>query len=558
MNMRLKAFALAAILIAGFAIILWAAGDKKEDTKTAATVSAKSLNGKAADEKKVEGTVVINSTNEGEADPYADENHEQASVPSGPAISRDPVTGLVTVDASGEDIRSVLRKVADLYDLNMVVPSTLNATTTLKLRGVTWQQLFNVMLPPAGFSYVEDKNIILIKSREEVSAEPTETRVFLVNYANASDLQSSIMPLIDATNGGKVQVDKRSNALVVTERPSKFNNIKDILERLDKPTPQVLIESKFIDLDETDAKNLGVDWSSLSSYKLSASSLTRTWTHGHRQDPTGTRWIDNAVFSAGQFDVILRALNTFNGSNLISNPTVVTLNNTEATINIGEEYPVPQYSYNQQQGVFEVSGFEYKPIGVRLKVTPQVNSQGYITLTVAPEVSSSNSTVTFGTTNSAQIPIIQTRKTSSTISIKDGYTLAIGGLIETTKTPTSSSVPILGGLPVVGKTVFGNTTTKVERRNLLIFITARTVNPDGSGQGTFNRRQMHEMGLSESDLPGYQPSEDEDELLQDVADRREAQKNAQWMANLRKNGNMKDPKENQDLREGKSPSRAHR
>lgn len=524
MNTKGKILGASLLIIAAFSLLLVGATEPA-DVKKATTLAAKSPEASA---KPLEGTVVVRSSSDSDEDPYAHENTgEEAAQPSGPsfALTKDATTGLLTVDAPGEDIRSVVSKVADLYSLNIVIPSGLNGATTLKLRDVSWQQLFNVMLPPAGYAFVEDKNIILIKSREEISAEPTETRVFLINYGSAQEMLSAITPLVDVTNGGRIQVDKRSNALVITERPSRFNNIKDIIGRLDRATPQVLIESKFIEVTDSDAKNLGVDWTSLNSYKLSASNLKRTWARSENDASAGTRtsFVDSAVFSAPQFDVVLSALNTLSGSELISNPTVVTLNNTEAVINIGTEYPIPQYSYNQQQGVFEVSGFEYKPIGINLKVTPQVNSQGFITLNIAPEVSSQTGNVTFGGSNGALIPIISTRKTSSTISIKDGYTLAIGGLIEKKVNTASTKVPLLGDIPMAGKLFKGSQDT-ITRRNLMIFITARTVNPDGSGRQVVDPRVLNDMKITESDLPGYQVPLDEQKLIESVSARLEAAK----------------------------------
>lgn len=559
MNQKIKFSLIGLLLVAGFAIVLCAANEPVKDTTSAAgkaiatakatvedvnakeaTVKGITAQGKETTDgsllnKSVEGTVVIKSSADSEEeDPYADEekSEERSSTFT---LTKDSKTGLLTIDSPGEDIRAIVRKVADLYNLNIMIPTGLSGATTLKLRDVTWMQLFNVMLPPAGYAYAEDKNIILIKSKEEISAEPTETRVFLINYATAGDLSASITPLIDASNGGKVQVDRRSNALVITERPSKFNNIKDIIERLDKPTPQVLIETKFIDIDDTDDKNLGVNWSSLSGYKLAMKSAEREWT----RDPSATmRKIisDSAVFSAPEFDVVLSSLSSMNGAHLVCNPTVVALNNTEANINIGTEYPIPQYSYNQEQGVFEISGFEYKPIGVNLKVTPQLNSQGYITLSIAPEVSSSSTNATFGGTNGAnyvEIPIITTRKSSNIINLKDGHTLAIGGLIQTTTTKGNSKVPLLGDIPVAGQ-LFKSDSNKTVRRNLIIFITARTVNPDGSGRSAADLRQLHDLGLTASDLPGYQLTPEEERLYKEVSEKQEILKREEILRDLRK------------------------
>ena len=183
----------------------------------------------------------------------------------------------ISVDFPDEEVRTILRNVADLFDLNVVIPDTLQGRTSVKLRNITWRQVFEVALEPLGFTYVEDRNIIRIKSIEELTTEPVDTRVFVLNYATAEELQNSIAPLIDTAAGGRVQVDDRSNALVITERPSRMNQIQEIIEKLDKATDQVMIETKFIEVENTDQKNIGVNWSSLEGYGASAGPFQREW-----------------------------------------------------------------------------------------------------------------------------------------------------------------------------------------------------------------------------------------------------------------------------------------
>ncbi|HWA86600.1 MAG TPA: secretin N-terminal domain-containing protein, partial [Opitutus sp.] len=208
----------------------------------------------------------------------------------------------------------------------------------------------------------------------------------------------------------------------------------------------------------------------------------------------------SAVFTADQFGVVLSALQTLNSTKIVSNPTVVTLNNSEATINVGESDPIPRYQFNQQTGTYEVSGFEYKDIGINLKVTPQVNARGFIKLTIAPEVSQKNGVATFGP---AEIPIIGTRKATTQVSIKDGYTMGIGGLLTSNAQDGSSKVPLLGSIPLLGK-LFSSKSKNVSSTNLLIFITAKSISPEGATiDEIFDPRRTREMGLKKEDLPGY-------------------------------------------------------
>lgn len=444
--------------------------------------------------------IVLELPGQGNADPG------QASLASEETIS---------VDFPDEDVRTILRNVADLFELNLVIPDTLQGRTSIKLRNITWRQAFEVVLDPLGYTYVEDRNIIRIKSIEELTTEPVDTRVFIANYARAADLQGSIAPLVDGAAGGRIQVDNRSNALVITERPSRMNKIQEIIERLDKATDQVMIESKFIEVADTDVENLGVNWASLSEYSVSGGPFNRQYTS---DNVTGiTQRLDTAVFDADQFELILSALDTKNDVKLVSNPTVVTLNNTQAKIAIGERYPIPEYSFNADTGERQLSDIDYVDIGITLDVLPQVNSAGFINLTIIPEVSSSDE---FATIENTEIPIIVSRRTETSIMVKDGYTLAIGGLVEDSTANRGTKVPVLGDLPGVGR-LFTSKSDTIEKRNLVIFITAKTLDPDGSTyQDVIDPRTIDRMGLVKSDIPGYQPGAEEAALLDEVYNRR--------------------------------------
>lgn len=498
----------------------------------------------------------------------------------------------LSVDFPDEDIRNILRNVADLFELNIIMPDALQGKTTIKLRDVTWRQIFQSVLQPVNFSYIEEGNIIKIVSNESLSQEPLSTEVFLINYAKAGDILPTVTSLVDAAAGGKIVVDVRSNSLVITERPSRMNRIRPIVEQLDRATDQVMIESKFVEVSDTDVKNVGVNWSSLSGYQIgvggirneylrnrdsiaraertsgnggadtntnevrntngtsrdssqrngsttgstvtaNANGTTTTSTTGTTGDLSNTSTQNNgsvttgttlnslsstfdnlnsllnsggtaralsAVFSASDFNVVLSALQSLQKTKVISNPTIVTLNNSQAVINVGQERPIPNYTYNSERGVYEVSGFTYRPIGVILKVTPQVNSRGLIKLTVEPEVSQSNRDANF---NGAAIPIVESRKATTTVSLRDGFTMGIGGLVQSQANNGSNKVPVLGSIPVVGR-LFKSDSRNAESTNLIIFITAKTISAEGAGvEQIFDSERVRGLDLRREDLPGH-------------------------------------------------------
>ncbi len=461
---------------------------------------------------------------------------------------------VISVDFPDEDVRVIIRNVAQLYGLNVVIPAELIGTTSIKLTNVTWQQVFEVVLEALDYTFVEEGNIIKIKSNADIVGEPPTIQVFAVNYANANDMLQSISQLVDPTIGS-IKVDLRTNSLIVRERRKQLVEIQNIIDRLDRATYQVMIESKFVEVQGGNSRNLGLDWSSLEDYQLIgingisrsysrdlekttettdgsttesetingfdlatgvSSSQTDTVTNvlGNTiNDATTIGRASNAVLSAGDFQLVLNLLQRQNNSRIVTNPTVVTLDGEEANIDIGIQYPVPVFTFNPQTGTQEVSGFDKEDIGIKLAVTPFYNSAGFIRLEVNPQLTSLLDTVVFG---QGTVPIVSGTTISTKVMLKDGFTLAIGGLMESTLVNTGSSVPFLSDVPLLGK-LFKNKGNRFDETNLIVFITAKSLNPDGTSyRDIVDPRILDRMGILESDIPGYQLSEDQRVYLSEI------------------------------------------
>lgn len=475
-------------------------------------------------------------------------------------------TDMISVDFPNEEIRTVLRNVADLYMLNIVIPEDLQGTTSIKLRDVSWKQIFTVVLEPIGYTYIEEGNIIQIISNDTLNFEPPITDIFMLNYAEASDIAATVTNMVDAEKGGRVQIDARTNGLIVTERQSRMSTIRQVIERLDKPTLQVMIETRFVEVTNQDVSKIGVKWNSLEEFEVKAEGISRGYSDLDTRVGTNTRGTENntednfgevdlsvgdasisgvpgsrngqfvnnltgqtlldasttsgtnlqqsairnltdlvhggnlqrttsAIFSTSQIGYIFSALKTQGNSRLVSHPTVVTLNNQEAEISIGEQFPIPNYQYNEERGSFEVAGFEYKDIGVILKVKPSVNNEGLITLRVNPEVSSRTGEREFGGASGASIPIISTRRTETQISLKDGYTMGLGGLLQASSIEEESKVPLLHKIPGLGA-AFRHKEKDGQKMNLLIFITAKILSSEDSDfEDVFSQSQMEDVGI---------------------------------------------------------------
>jgi len=458
--------------------------------------------------------------------------------PTPTTVSLSEKKDLISVDFPNEEIRTILRNVADMFELNLVVPETLQGRTSIKLRNVTWRQIFREVLQPVGYTYMEDQNIIRVVSQDALAQEPNVTEVYILNYAEAGKILPTISSMVDTTEAvkGRIQIDQRNNALVITERPSRQEKIKEIIVKLDVATAQVMIESKFIEVTNNDGSDVGLNWSSLKNFSVKQGAVeskaqhtqaTTTYTQNpgtglyeatttttYQEGAAANSWknslsslfdaphIVTSTFSISEFGAVMSLYESQNNVRLVSNPTVVTLNNIEASINIGEEYPIPNYTYNQEQGSFEISGFTYKPIGINLKVTPQINNAGFIKLNILPEVSSRAGEVSFGGASGASIPIIATRKAITQVSLKNGHTLGIGGLIENQKTKGNSKVPVIGEIPVLGS-LFKSKSDQLKTRNLIIFITAKTLdNAEPKVDEVFSPELLQGADVVKKDIPG--------------------------------------------------------
>lgn len=439
----------------------------------------------------------------------------------------------ISVDFADTTARAILRNVADIFGLNLAIPDGVVGNISLKLANVTWRQVFDLVLEPIGYVRVEDGNIVKIKSRDEVMTEPVDTRVFIIDHGSAEELKESIASLVDENVGGDVQVEKRANALIVSERPSRLNRIYAIIKELDKPEPQVMIESKFVRTTNTNALKLGFSYSDslTSGVKDPQRAVERKNNYVRNNkaqvaldnDDTErkTLFTDTAIFSLPAFQATLNMLQTDNKTRIINNPTVVTLNNKPALISVGTRTPVPNYTYSEERGTYEVTGFTYLDTGTILNVEPHVNTAGFITMTIKPEVSKKGESIKFST--NAEIPEIESVRTESVVTLKDGFTVAIGGLIQNEGQKQSRRVPLLGHIPVLGDLFFRGRDNKLFSDSILIFITARTLNPDGTSyEEVVDPRTLFDMDIQKTELPGYTLPEKTLQRMRAIADQEQA------------------------------------
>jgi type IV pilus assembly protein PilQ len=467
-----------------------------------------------------------------------------SDVPASPGITKPKeggTDGRLSVDFPDEDIRNILRNVADLFELNLIIPETLQGKATIKLRNVTWRQIFQKVLTPIGYGFIEEDNVVSVVTLDEVN-EQQESIIIPITSGNLGESKLAAMSVVsrerDLGNGrkiagGTVTELPAASALQITDTVPKLAAVRETLARLSKAnsatnTRQVLIETKFYDVTDGNTRNLGVSFSKLATidggiFGIGQGAFSSTGA------PIGlTDSFTSAIYDRGSFRGAIDALQKDDRVKLVTNPMIVTQQNRKAEIfektTLRYFVPVPQ-----AQGAVP-SPPEIKEIEVKtgLTVTPSIidtrDANGDVTesliqMLVVPEVSSlgQDDVYTAGGV-SITIPRVNSRTTTTNVVLKNGYTLVLGGLVKTQINKTKTKTPVLGDIPGLGL-LFRQTLDNVEQRTLLTFITARIITPDGSrpdaeknglptnftdpAKRVLTQKQISDLGITNQELPGY-------------------------------------------------------
>lgn len=403
--------------------------------------------------------------------------------------------GTFSLDVEGADIRTVCRAISEFSGRNIVVGKDVKASVRASLRNVSWQSALRTICRTNGLDYVDEGGIIRVDDagtlqseqvdRESARAKaaelaPLETRIIKLNYANAGELSASLAPSL--TRRGNIQVEQRTNSIIVSDLPSSVERVEQMAAELDETTPQIEITAKLVDVDAEALRQLGIEWNVgptsgsdaefFSSVPPPGAQFMNPGNDGNNalgaehntpiSDPA-TRITYGIAKSWGFIEAQLQVLEQNRKANIISNPRITTVQNRQAKILVGQKIPLI---------VQDVAGnpvSQLQTIGIQLQVTPQLTDDNRIIMDLHPEVSdlSTQSTVQGGV-------IINTSEADTRVMVDDGQTAVIGGLIRTNESTVRRGVPILMDIPLLGNLFRSNSTIR-QNRELIIFITPRLI-----------------------------------------------------------------------------------
>jgi len=419
----------------------------------------------------------------------------------------------VTFNFQDIPVRSVLQLIADVSELNIVVADNVGGNLTLRLTNVPWDQALDIILDARNLDMRENGNVIWIAPTADIAAreqqllqalqdrkelEPLATALISVSYATAEDLET----LINEASGGElgeagllsergsVAIDARTNTLMVTDTPDRIEAIQKLVLDLDRPVRQVQIESRIVIANSEFAHELGVRfgvtaWHRGRNYSAIAGDGPGADTVNPAIDPTDDGLIElpgfpqrynvnlPAAANAGTFglsflagnvllDLELSALEAEGEGEIISTPRIVTANQHEAFIQQGVEIPYEQAASSGATAV------QFKEAVLELRVTPLITPDNRVQLDL--EIKQDTVGEIFQTSRGGTVPSIDTRELATSVLVRNGETVVLGGIFQDSRTRNEDRVPYLSSIPGLGQ-LFRRRANETKKRELLIFIT---------------------------------------------------------------------------------------
>jgi type IV pilus assembly protein PilQ len=482
---------------------------------------------------RVEGSSRLVISAQGDFEQLAYQSDNQYTVEIKPSLKRATAdekkeyTGeRLTLNFQDIDVRSVLQLLADTSGQNIVVSDSVTGSLTLRLQNVPWDQALDIVLRTKGLDKRRQDNVIIIGPTEELASRekaelaarkevqelsPVRSEFMQVNYAKVTDLAKLIRPTGAAAAGGAggkntmlsargtLSVDERTNTLLVQDTAENLADIRRLVQTLDVPVRQVLIEARIVVVSDTFERDLGAQFGVTTAQTNGSNGLLAITGSGTGADtmvqsaltnlgagspitPVTTPALANrymvntpAANTNGSIgisilggsylvDLALSAAENEGKSETISSPRVITANQKQATIMQGVEIP---YQESASSGATTT---QFKNAVLSLKVTPLITPDNRVILDLDVSDDTVGQQVTSATGGS--VPSIDTREIITQVLVSDGQTVVLGGILETTKSYAANKVPWLGDIPILGY-LFKSTTDINNKTELLIFITPK-------------------------------------------------------------------------------------
>ncbi len=376
------------------------------------------------------------------------------------------------------DIKQLLKGIATTAGINLITEKSVTGKITLELNEVYYEKALELIAKTNGYTIRKEDNTYVIGEPQKLSDgfDVGFNKTYMLENAKAEDV-AGILQNVFKKKDEKIDVtsDDRINTIIVTGSSQVLNKIDDLMSKLDVPVPQVMIEAKVVEVSTSNTKNLGMNWSWGTDGTADDTLVTMTETF--KKQPFADSYsggVDGKApgFAMGDFfrsgtyyQAALKASAALTDGKILSNPKIIASNGIEAKVQVGDKV-IYTGGVNQPP--------QEKDTGVVLTVTPRINNSDFITLEVEPEVSDATFQKPGTQSTDADYPIIKRRYAKTTVTVKDGEEILIGGLIQESDKVSNSKVPVLGDIPFF-RQFFSTKLTQKETSELIILITPRII-----------------------------------------------------------------------------------
>ena len=299
---------------------------------------------------------------------------------------------------------------------------------------------------------------------------PLETVVFELNSAKPEDIKKSLAEVI-TPGTGTIIMDIKSSKVIVEDLPDKMEKIKQIVKNFDVAEKEVFIEAEIVQVNLNDRFQRGVNWSRVFGRVKDAATLESSFPVSSALAASGKMSI--GTLEVDDYSVVLECLQVYGDIKILSSPKLAVMNNQEAKILVGtREVYVTQTLSQAETTTVTSEGLEFVDVGVKLKVTPTINNDGFVSMQIRPEVSNVAETIT--TSLGSRIPIVETSEVETVVTVKDNTMIMIAGLRKEEKRDEKEGIPRLSKLPIIGK-LFGSSSKVNRQTELIVFITPHII-----------------------------------------------------------------------------------
>ncbi|MCK4606255.1 MAG: hypothetical protein KAU35_03050 [candidate division Zixibacteria bacterium] len=407
-------------------------------------------------------------------------------------------TEKLTLQLDAVPIPTVLRMIAEQNELNIVVSGDVQGEVSLRLNNVDMATALEAILTPNGYNYYVRNDVLIIKPVDLDAVGELVSRTVTLRHAEPATVQSALQPRLTG-KGKTVILDNDAeatgssrtytpNRIMITDLPEVIDDLLEIVCQIDKPERLVSIEVKIIETTLDSKSKLGLTWPTAIAADLGAGTQTisestesDTETESYQAtlenaaasyNPSTGRWTWGTL-TIGQVTAVLNLLDQRGNSRLVSDPHITTLENHEAEIRVQTIIPIATLSrFTEGVTIQDIVTFQDEEIGIYLRVTPRIDDAGRITLDAYSEV---EDIIGFAGPPDNQKPITASRSVRTRVTVKNGETVALGGLLKETEIVREQKVPLLGRIPLLGRLLFTNRSKEKVNTDLLILITPRIV-----------------------------------------------------------------------------------